>query len=790
MTLLVTKLARALALRWRACAALLGLCILLAFGVCLALRIRYCHTRELLGEALNNCGGVVWYRYRWDDGSEPGNHVSPREPPGPRWLRKILGEHFFAGDPVVIVYPEVFRLWEVDQLRVRDKEFDDVHLERLAWLPRLRCLRFADTAIRNDQLRYLGALKSLTTLDLGATEVADAGLASIAHLKELQTLDLTETHVTDVGLQHLRSLENLRTLLLAKTAVTGRGFRCLSKLQSLEWLDLSCTQVADDSGLAWIGRLRGLTCLDLSGSRVTGEGLAHLRRCPRLEELDLSSTFASLWGLRSLAQLVEYELSEFAREFLYGFPGTRLCKKCFGPEEPSYGGDGVAEGCLCFQVAWAVAKFGLPPLEMLMVDQADHAKQPQQAGAGAEHRLGGPATGRLEPQVGAHLLQGGLDRPATGVPVDHGGDGEARIGGVEVLVPARSGLVADEDPADGNQALPALVPMPGAVADFDCAFGSTVPIHDDLLQPGAVHDRARATPFSAFDTRPAMARVLRRSIVQGGVAVETGNQGSTSSVPVEETREFVGGVASVPQEDELLVGKPVQERSQQAAGQVDRRLVAAALLLVQFARTIQGNQHGQGPRSPCERKRNQDRQNHPLVSPTPDRVAVGAAHAVVVTPLPIDPLPLGLGHGIVAGDENPSSRSMFFRHGDDRRGEHLAQRPQQPRSPAEHAVVTRHVSGYPVAHRPEDRRHATPAAQQDRSNQQRHNAVERRLGKCYTKTHHQRLRHGRQRQHSRLLSGQRVNQHNQEGVFLREFGSQAKVNSPSKRHPKTGKSRA
>jgi len=77
-----------------------------------------------------------------------------------------------------------------------------------------------------------------------------------------------------------------------------------------------------------------------------------------------------------LAELVEYELSEFAREFLYGFPGKRLCKKGFGPEKPSYGRDGVAEGYFCFQVARAVAKFRLSSLEkILMVDQADYTKQ-------------------------------------------------------------------------------------------------------------------------------------------------------------------------------------------------------------------------------------------------------------------------------------------------------------------------------------------------------------------------------------------------------------------------------
>ena len=131
-------------------------------------------------EWIKNAGGEVVYDYEFDP---PGPCYTPgAKPPGPAWLRNLLGDDVFADVTAAAGGLKVV----------------DAGLERLKGLP---------------QLKYLG---------LHGTKVSDAGLEHLKGLTQLRLLDLDGTQVSDAGLEHLKGLTQLRNLRLDGTRVERR----------------------------------------------------------------------------------------------------------------------------------------------------------------------------------------------------------------------------------------------------------------------------------------------------------------------------------------------------------------------------------------------------------------------------------------------------------------------------------------------------------------------------------------------------------------------------------------
>ncbi|MGC1719440.1 MAG: hypothetical protein WA746_10665 [Isosphaeraceae bacterium] len=65
-----------------------------------------------------------------------------------------------------------------------------------------------------------------------------------------------------------------------------------------------------------------------------------------------------------------------------------------------------------------------------LVDRG-HREQPKQAGRQPQHGRLFPSSRRLQSQVSTHSLEGGLNRPTTGVRLDHWGRSHLRIGAEE-----------------------------------------------------------------------------------------------------------------------------------------------------------------------------------------------------------------------------------------------------------------------------------------------------------------------------------------------------------------------
>ncbi len=150
-------------------------------------------------EAIEKLGGSVTYDWESD--------VSRSEPPGPAWVRNLLGENFFGN--VV-----------------------GVSLE--------------NTHVTDAAIEHVKGFSQLQDLDLMDTPVTDAGLEHLKALTQLRMLSLDETRVTDAGLEHLKGLTQLQNLDLAGTLVTNAGLEHLKRLTQLQWLRLDGTRVTDD----------------------------------------------------------------------------------------------------------------------------------------------------------------------------------------------------------------------------------------------------------------------------------------------------------------------------------------------------------------------------------------------------------------------------------------------------------------------------------------------------------------------------------------------------------------
>ena len=171
----------------------------------------------------------VYYDFHYDADGRP---VRAPEPPGPAWLRSLLGVDFFS---------------DVVWLQLVCSTACDADLEHLAGLTKLKSLYLTDTQLTDVGLAHLAGLTKLEWLSLSGTQLTDAGLEHLARLTNLKWLDLSDTQVTDAGLEHLAGLTNLESLVVSDTQVTDAGLEHLAGLTNLKWLGLDGTQVTDEA---------------------------------------------------------------------------------------------------------------------------------------------------------------------------------------------------------------------------------------------------------------------------------------------------------------------------------------------------------------------------------------------------------------------------------------------------------------------------------------------------------------------------------------------------------------
>jgi hypothetical protein len=248
----------------------------------------------------------VYYDYEYDANNKL---IWNAPPPGPTWLRNLLGVDFLSD--VVGVFLDDSKVddeWCVNlrplhNLKTLDLSFTrvgDAGLEHVQGLSELRRLHLYDNRITDAGLASLERLTRMEDLCLVGTQTTDAGLLHLQGMQKLESLNLVDTQVTSDGMKHLSGLANLKVLRLAATRVGDSGMEPIGELPKLEVLDLSGTEVTDIG----VSHITGLTTLRvlllLDSTRVTDASVVHLRRLENLKWLDLSRTSITDEGVRRL----------------------------------------------------------------------------------------------------------------------------------------------------------------------------------------------------------------------------------------------------------------------------------------------------------------------------------------------------------------------------------------------------------------------------------------------------------------------------------------------------------
>jgi hypothetical protein len=145
--------------------------------------------QKLAVEKVHRLGGTVYYDYQIKtNGLVPDTFDFQAIPPGPAWLRNILGDDYFQA---------------------------------------VVSISFNKTAVADEDLSLLLDTPVLKVLDLGDTKITDDGLACVKNLNKLEFLFLRHTSVGDRGLKQLKDLAHLRGLDISDTKVTDEGIKQL-----------------------------------------------------------------------------------------------------------------------------------------------------------------------------------------------------------------------------------------------------------------------------------------------------------------------------------------------------------------------------------------------------------------------------------------------------------------------------------------------------------------------------------------------------------------------------------
>jgi len=268
------------------------LLVMTLFALWLGIQVHRARQQKLAVTALMALPRAsIAYHHEYD---AAGNRIPQAQPPGPAWLRRMVGEEYF-----------------VSVRSVGLPGSTDADLAQLESLRELEELVVDGPRFTDDGLSHLEGLSRLKRLALLAPELTDAGLVHIAALCSLEELSLSQCRVSDVGLANLQKLNKLDTLHLQHTQVTAEGVeRLKEKLPNLKVTPASFPSSPEErSAVARLikfgalfgcdpaGRVKSVT---FYGPDVTDAALVPLKELPALEGLNLQWTQVTARGVEEL----------------------------------------------------------------------------------------------------------------------------------------------------------------------------------------------------------------------------------------------------------------------------------------------------------------------------------------------------------------------------------------------------------------------------------------------------------------------------------------------------------
>ncbi|GBG26818.1 F-box/LRR-repeat protein 7 [Hondaea fermentalgiana] len=170
----------------------------------------------------------------------------------------------------------------------------------------LQELNLSNTSVDDRSLAILAKrARSLRSLKLESCRITASGLAHLVALVHLHTLDLSETDLDDDSMRHVAVLPALVDLNLFQSGVSDAGVSILAqRLYSLERLNIDTGDISGPC-LLRLRSLRNLKHLDLFGAHVTDRGCRDLMAAglAHLESLEICGGLITNTGVSHLCSM-------------------------------------------------------------------------------------------------------------------------------------------------------------------------------------------------------------------------------------------------------------------------------------------------------------------------------------------------------------------------------------------------------------------------------------------------------------------------------------------------------
>lgn len=260
-------------------------------GASLGVVVERARRQEAAIRLVEHTGTRVFFDFECDRHGNllPFNERSLAVPPGPTWLRRMLGERAFSRVVRVEGFcrnaaPHLARFSHLRAACWPEPGLDDKSLFQLSQLPRLETLALVDMSgvgqpsVTDVTLEHLARRSVLRRLAINGGDITDRGVRHLAELQSLEELELTDARITDESLRVIGKLKNIDTLYIGgNQGITDQGLAHLAGLQSLRTLGLRNSSISDE-GVRTLATVQSLEWVDLGETDVTWAGVFALRK--------------------------------------------------------------------------------------------------------------------------------------------------------------------------------------------------------------------------------------------------------------------------------------------------------------------------------------------------------------------------------------------------------------------------------------------------------------------------------------------------------------------------------
>jgi hypothetical protein len=177
----------------------------------LAIVFNQCRRQRRAVESIVNAGGQVTFDYQAK--AKRGEDATP---PGPPWLRSLIGEEMFRTPACVII---------------RGDGIDDAFLAvHLPGVRSVEILSIKSDLVTDKAMANVAELRKLKWLSIDSSQITDMGLADLPSIDEWEVFALDCPRVTDAGMTHVAALKRIDTFVLNCERLTPSGIRQLNGL--------------------------------------------------------------------------------------------------------------------------------------------------------------------------------------------------------------------------------------------------------------------------------------------------------------------------------------------------------------------------------------------------------------------------------------------------------------------------------------------------------------------------------------------------------------------------------